>query len=71
MSKSRTYTALDKKKHRSVIGSIGTLNIDEISVSVKVIGERFRFGRLDLQVRPLAGTGSRWVEFHNVTFGKK
>lgn len=45
--------------------------MDDISIAVKVIGERFRYGRLDLQVKPLAGNGTRWVEFHNVQLTKK
>lgn len=45
--------------------------MEDISVAVKVIGERFRYGRLDLQVKPLAGKGTRWVEFHNVQLTKR
>ena len=71
MTKARTYTAEDKKKHRSVVGRVGTMSIEDISVAVKVVAERFRYGRLDLQVKPLAGTGTRWVEFHNVQLTKK
>lgn len=71
MTKARIFTAQDKKKHRSVVGRVGTLSIEDISVAVKVIGERFRYGRLDLEVKPLAGKGSRWVEFHNVNLTER
>lgn len=71
MTKSRVFTAQDKKKHRSVIGMVGSVEMEDISVAVKVIGERFRYGRLDLQVKPLAGKGTRWVEFHNVQLTKR
>jgi len=71
LNKARTFTAADKRKHRSVVGRVGFVAVDDISVAVKVVGERFRYGRLDLQVKPLAGRGSRWVEFHNVHLSKK
>lgn len=71
MTKSRVFTAEDKRKHRSVVGRVGSVAMDDISIAVKVIGERFRYGRLDLQVKPLAGNGTRWVEFHNVRLTKK
>jgi len=54
-----------------VVGRVGSVSIDDISVAVRVVAERFRYGRLDLQVRPLAGKGSRWVEFHNVQLSKR
>jgi len=71
LSKSRTFTAADKRKHRSVVGKVGVVSMDGISVAIKVVAERFRYGRLDLQVKPLAGKGSRWVEFHNVSLSKR
>ncbi|MBM4377567.1 MAG: hypothetical protein FJ095_21030 [Deltaproteobacteria bacterium] len=70
-NKARTFSAQDKRDHRSVVGRVGSVSIDDISVAVRVVAERFRYGRLDLQVRPLAGKGSRWVEFHNVQLSKR
>jgi len=70
-NQARTFSAQEKKEHRSVVGRVGSVSIDDISVAVRVVAERFRYGRLDLQVRPLAGKGSRWVEFHNVQLSKR
>lgn len=62
----KTYTREQRLAHKSVIGMIGTIFFDDLEVSVKIHKERFRYGRLDVLVRPIAGSGSRWVEFHKV-----
>lgn len=66
MTKGKTYTASEKSEAESTVGRVGSITQGGIEVSVKVVEERFRFGRRDLCVAPLAGDGSKWVEFHNV-----
>ena len=62
----KTYTREQRLAHKSVVGMIGTISFDDLEVSVKIHKERFRYGRLDVLVRPITGSGSRWVEFHRV-----
>lgn len=62
----RTYTREQRLAHKTVVGKIGTVSFDDLEIAVKIHKERFRYGRLDVLVRPIAGSGSRWVEFHNV-----
>jgi hypothetical protein len=62
----RTYTREQRLAHKSVVGKVGTISIDELEVAVKVHKERFRYGRLDVLVRPIVGSGTKWVEFHKI-----
>lgn len=34
---------------------------DELTVEVEVLGTRVMFGRTDYQIRPVRGSGTRWV----------
>lgn len=67
MTKPKTYTAQQKKAHKSVVGKTGLYDFEEMSFPVRIINERFRYGRLDVMIKPLDGSGERWVEFHKVT----
>ena len=40
---------------------------DALSVPVKLLDQRFAFGRHDFQVTPIGGTGTTWVESDRVT----
>ena len=66
MNKAKTFTREQRLRHKTTVGRIGSVKMDEMDVSVRVVAERFRYGRLDLQVKPIAGSGFKWVEFHNV-----
>ncbi len=44
----------------------GTITQDGLTVEVKTIGARTRYGHLDLEVVPVAGHGRRWVERKNI-----
>ena len=44
----------------------GTITQDGLTVAVKTIGARVRYGHLDLEVVPVAGTGRRWIERKNI-----
>lgn len=67
MTRPKTYNAQQKKEHKSVVGKTGLYDFDEMSFPVAILNERFRYGRLDVMIRPLQGAGERWVEFHKVT----
>ena len=40
--------------------------MEGLTVGVKITDVRVRFGHLDLLVKPLNGSGERWVEQHRV-----
>jgi hypothetical protein len=44
----------------------GTISQDGLTIEVKTIGARTRYGHLDLEVVPVAGNGRRWVERKNI-----
>lgn len=48
------------------IGKDGHLNLDGLTIQVKVTDARPRYGRIDLEITPVNGTGSRWVESSRV-----
>ena len=49
------------------IGLDGSITANSLSVDVKIISARIRYGHLDLQVTPVAGAGDVWVERKNIT----
>jgi hypothetical protein len=49
------------------IGLDGSITANSLSVDVKIIGARIRYGHLDLRVTPVAGAGDVWVERKNIT----
>lgn len=63
----KTYTAEEKRSHKSLVGKIGVYSVEEMIFPVKIINERFRYGRLDVMISPRGGRGEQWVEFHKVT----
>lgn len=42
------------------------VDINGIRVRVKVTDTRLAYGRFDLCVTPVAGEGSRWIDYRNV-----
>ena len=49
------------------IGLDGSITANSLSVDVKIISARIRYGHLDLRVTPVAGAGDVWVERKNIT----
>jgi len=66
IKKPKTYTAKEKRNHRSLIGRNGVYVVDDMGFPVTILDERFRYGRLDVKIGPLNGHGEQWVEFHKV-----
>lgn len=44
---------------------------DALVVEVRVIDAKSAFGRIDLLVEPVAGSGKAWMAADNVTLGKE
>lgn len=44
----------------------GVISQDGLTIAVKTIGARVRYGHLDLEIVPVAGTGHRWIERKNI-----
>ena len=62
----RTYSRPEQTSLSSAIGKEGVVFIDELSIGIKIMKERFRYGHYDVLVSPLIGNGEKWVEFHKV-----
>ena len=57
-------TAIEADKH---IGSVRTLNDGSgLNFPVKVLDLRPRWGKIDAQVTPIGGAGTRWVEINRL-----
>lgn len=66
----KTYTKNDvhKENLEALIGTTGLMQFDdELSVRVRIVDTRTRFGHIDLLVEPTDGNGKKWVEKHRVT----
>lgn len=42
-------------------GQLGQTSLDGLVVQVQVLAVRQAFGRCDLEIQPMAGSGRRWV----------
>ncbi len=58
---------MNAKQLSANIGKQGLLSVSGLQVLVNVLDARTVFGRIDLQVTPVNGTGSTWVESSRVT----
>ena len=47
---------------QSIIGHRAELDCTGLSVLVEILDARSRFGTVDALVRPVAGSGQRWVD---------
>lgn len=55
-----------KPDYDAYVGLDGEITENGLTVEVRVIGARSRYGHLDLNVTPKSGSGSRWVERKNI-----
>ena len=64
----RTYSkaSIEELNPQRYKGEVGTVSMEGLTVGVKIADVRVRFGHLDLLVKPLNGSGERWVEQHRV-----
>lgn len=54
------------KNHTENIGKQAAIRIGDLTVDVRIMNIRSAFGRIDYEVTPVAGTGSRWIDSNNV-----
>lgn len=52
--------------HTAYRNADGYVDINGIRVRVKITDTRQAYGRFDLCVTPVAGDGSRWIDYRNV-----
>ena len=52
--------------HTAYRNAEGYVDINGIRVNVRVTDTRQAYGRFDLCVTPIAGEGSRWIDYRNV-----
>ena len=48
-------------EHRKNIGKTALLTLDSIDVAVTILDVKYAYGRIDYQVRPISGNGTKWV----------
>lgn len=53
---------------KGTINASDLIRAEEVKVRVEVLGERENFGRTDLLIRPVEGTGQAWVRKDKVTW---
>jgi len=54
--------------HTAYRNSEGYVDVNGIRVRVRITDTRQAYGRFDLCVTPIAGEGSRWIDYRNVVF---
>ena len=47
---------------REYVGRRGYLRVDRMEVAVEVVWARLTFGRVHLEIAPVSGCGSTWVD---------
>jgi hypothetical protein len=47
-------------------GRTGVLEVEGLTINVKIINARKRFGHLDFLVTPTGGFGERWIQSNRV-----
>jgi hypothetical protein len=47
---------------RGYVGRRGLLRVQEMEVAVEVVWARLTFGRVHLEITPVSGSGSTWVD---------
>lgn len=57
------------KELMKIIGKKGKYNIDGFVVDVEVTDAKVVFGRTDYQIKPVCGSGSKWVESSSIKVG--
>jgi len=53
------------------VGKTGLLAVGNLRVPVRVVNARTNFGRVDIQVEPIGGSGQEWVETSRVVISSQ
>lgn len=64
------YTKEELEALQYLKGKKGTIKIETMTVAVKILSIRRRFGHVDALITPTAGTGEKWISLHKVTTTK-
>lgn len=51
---------------KNLIGQIGDIHVNGLTITVEISDSRNRYGKTDLRVTPLSGSGAIWKETDNV-----
>lgn len=54
----------------ALINATATYTVAALSFPVRILSAQFRYGRVDVQITPIGGSGQRWVRLANVTLTK-
>lgn len=59
--------------YKQYVGGKGQLSLERpaVTIAVKLLEARERFGRLDVKIEPVAGSGTAWVSDERLTFEGK
>jgi len=52
----------------SYIGRCGSIHLGKVVVNVRVTDARVSWGAVQVEIEPLSGSGSQWVDVSGVTF---
>jgi hypothetical protein len=44
------------------VGNTAVLEMDGLQINVNILDTKSVYGRLDVQIEPVAGTGTKWVQ---------
>jgi len=57
---------MSAKELTQYVGKLGGYRVGELRVNVRILDARVSFGRLDLEIAPIAGNGAQWVSADSV-----
>lgn len=60
-------TADGKINYGAYVGLDAEITENGLTIETRIVGARARYGHLDLEVTPISGCGTRWVEYKNVS----
>lgn len=56
-----------KIDYGAYVGLDAEITENGLTIETRIVGARARYGHLDLEVTPISGCGTRWVEYKNVS----
>jgi hypothetical protein len=59
-----------KINYGAYVGLDAEITENGLTIETRIVGARARYGHLDLEVTPISGCGTRWVEYKNVSIAK-
>lgn len=59
---------MNVKEAAKLIGKHGIYKHGELCFAIEVLDVRKMFNRMDVEIKPVAGTGKAWISLDNVTF---